>query len=121
MAPDATGDAIRAADDELATVARLRAHEEELSRRLEQARRAADARVFEAREVAARIEALADADCRQEIARLRDERARQLGAVLEGIRDETARHVAIVARRAAANGEAALERLLAVVTGSATP
>lgn len=113
--------AVPPADDELATVARLRAHEQELSRRLEEARRAAETRAFEAREAASRVEALAEADARQEVARLRSERAHQLGAVLDGIRDETAQQVAIVARRAAANRETVLARLLAIVTGSGTP
>lgn len=109
------------ADDELATVARLSAHEQELSRRLEDARRAAGTRVFEAREAASRVEALAEADARQEVARLRSERAHQLGAVLDGVRDETAEQIALVARRAAANRDRVLARLLAIVTGSGTP
>jgi len=109
------------ADDELATVARLRAYEQELSRRLDEARGAAEARVFAAREAAARVEALAEADCRHDVARLRDERARRLGALLETVRDETAQQVALAARRAVANREQVLNRLLAVVTGSGTP
>lgn len=113
--------AIPPADDELATVARLSAHEQELSRRLEEARRAAETRVFEAREAASRVEALAEADARQEVARLRSERAHQLGAVLDGVRDETAQQIALVARRAAANRDRVLARLLAIVTGSGTP
>ncbi len=109
--------AVPPVDDELATVARLRAHEQELSRRLDEARRAAAARVFDAREAAARAEALAEADCRQEITRLRHERASQLGAVLDGIRDETAQQMATVGHRAAVNQETVVARLLAVVTG----
>ena len=108
-------------DDELATVARLRAQEQELSRRLEEARRAAETRVFEAREAASRVDALAEADSRQEVARLRHERAGQLGAVLDGIRDETAQQTALVVRRATAGREKVLARLLAVVTGNGTP
>ena len=117
MTPTGAADAVDPADDELATVARLRAHEEELSRRLEEARRTAEARVFDAREAAARAEALAEADCRQEVARLRDERERQLGAVLDGVRDETAQQIALAVARAAANREQVLARLLAVVAG----
>lgn len=109
------------ADDELDTLARLRAHEQELSRRLGEARRAAETRVFEAREAAARAEALAEADCRQELARLRSEQAHRLGAALEGVLDETAQRVAMLARHAAANRERVLARLLAVITGSGTP
>lgn len=108
-------------DDELTTVARLRAHEQELSRRLAQARQAAEARVFDAREAAARVEALAEADSRQELARLRQERARQLEAVLAAAREETAQQVAALVRRAAAKRERVLTRLLAAVTGSGTP
>lgn len=114
-------DLLHPPDDELAAVARLRAHEEELGRRLAGARRAAEARVFDARQAAAQADALAEADRRQEIARLRSQRERELGAVLEAVRDETAQHIADAARRAAANREHVLRRLLAVVTGTATP
>jgi hypothetical protein len=119
----ATGEArpLHPADDELSTVTRLRAQEEELGRRLAEARRAAEARVFDAREAAARAETLAEADRRQEIARLRSQRERELGAVLDAVRNETAQQIAMAARRAAANREHVLSRLLAVVTGTATP
>jgi vacuolar-type H+-ATPase subunit H len=103
------------------TLARLRVHEQEFSRRLEEARRAAETRVFEAREAAARVEALAEADCRQELARLRIEQARRLGAELDGLREETTQQILRLGRRAAANRERVLARLLAVVTGSGTP
>lgn len=121
MAVRGAADAVRQADDELATVARLRAHEQELSRRLAEARRAAEARVFDAREAAAHVETLAEADSRQEVARLRSERAHQLGAALDGVRDETAQQTALVTSRAAANRERVLARLLAVVTGGGAP
>jgi vacuolar-type H+-ATPase subunit H len=109
------------ADDELATLVKLRAHEEELNRRLEEARRAAEARRFGAREAAAHLDAQAEADCREELARLRQERVRQLETVLAAVRDETTQHLAGLARRAAANRGRALARLLAAVTGSGTP
>jgi hypothetical protein len=114
-------DPFHPADDELATVARLRAHEEELGRRLSEARLAAEARVSGAREAAARAGMLAEADRRQEIARLRSQRERELGAVLEAVRDETAQQIAIAARRAATNREHVMTRLLAAVTGTPTP
>lgn len=109
------------ADDDLAVVARLKAHEEELSHRLREARRAAEARVFDAREAVARLEALAEANCRQEVARLRDERERQLGVALDAVREETARQIALVTERAAANRQRVLNRLLGVVTGGGPP
>jgi vacuolar-type H+-ATPase subunit H len=109
------------ADDDLAVVSRLKAHEEELSRRLREARQVAEARVFDAREAAARLEALEEANRRQEIARLRDERERQLGVALDGVRDDTARQIAFVTERAAANRQRVLLRLLGVVIGSGTP
>ncbi|OFW48690.1 MAG: hypothetical protein A3G77_14400 [Acidobacteria bacterium RIFCSPLOWO2_12_FULL_68_19] len=103
------------------TLARLRAHEQELSRRLEEARRAAETRLFEAREAASRVEALAEADCRQELARLRNEQAQRLGAALDGVSEETTERLGGLARRAAANRDRVLARLLAAVTGSGTP
>lgn len=109
------------ADDELATLTKLRVHEQELTRRLEEARRAAAACLFGAREAAARLDTQAEADCREELARLRQERARHLETVLAAVRDETAQQVAMLAPRAAANRGRALARLLAAVTGSGTP
>ena len=108
------------ADDELATLARLRADEQELNRRLEEARRAAEVRLSGAREAAARIEAQAEADCREELARLRQQRAQQLETVLAAVRKETAQRVAALAHRAAANQGRTLARFLAAITGSGT-
>lgn len=109
------------ADDELATLAKLRAHEEELNNRLQEARRAAAARLFAVRETVAHLEAQAEADSREELAHLRQERARQLETELAAVRDEKARQIAALTRRAAANRGRALARLLAAVTGSETP
>jgi vacuolar-type H+-ATPase subunit H len=109
------------ADDEQDTLVRLRTHEQELSRRLEEARRAAEARIFEAREAAARADTLAEADCREEVARLRIERAHQLGAALDGVRAEATQQTLTLARHAAANRERVLARLLTVVIGGGPP
>lgn len=107
--------------DELSTLARLGAHEQELSRRLEEARRVAEARLAAAREEAARLKAHAEAECADELSQLRQERARELEAALTAIRDETAQQVEALARRAAANRERALARLVTAITSSGAP
>ena len=108
-------------DDELTTLARLRAHEQQLGMRLEEARRAAQARVADTRQAAIRLKTEADAECASDLARLRQERAQQLDDALTAVRKETARLVAEVSRRGAANKEQALARLLAAVGGSGEP
>lgn len=108
-------------NDELATLARLRDYEQELSRRLEEAKREAETRLSDAREAAARLEAQEDADRGTELARLRGERARHVETELAAVRDETARQVATLTHRAAVNRERALARLVAAVSASGTP
>ena len=108
------------ADDELATLAKLGADEQELRRRLEDARREAEARLIDAREAAARLKAQAEADCREELARLRQERTQRLETELATVREETTKQMAALLRCATANRRRTLDRLVADVTGSAT-
>jgi hypothetical protein len=108
-------------DDELTTLARLRAHEQELGMRLDEARRATQARVADTRQAAIRLRTEADAEYAKDLARLRLERTQQLEDALAAVRSETARRVAKVSRHGAANRERALARLLAAVGGSGEP
>jgi hypothetical protein len=108
-------------EDELTTLARLRAHEQQLGVRLDEARCAVQARVADTREAAIRLRTEEEAECARDLARLRQERAQQLDDALTAVRKETTRRVAEVSRRGAANKERALARLLAAVGGGREP
>jgi vacuolar-type H+-ATPase subunit H len=107
--------------NELETLARLREDELALDRRLETARQDAETRLAAAHREAARLEAQAEADLREELASLGRERARELDATLAAAREETARRLTALRRQAEANREATLAFLLGTVAGSKTP
>ena len=107
--------------DEAEALARLREHERELDRQLEDARREAAAREAEARQGAEALREHAEAELVEKVERLRQEASRELERALADLRTETGRKVEAVCRQAELNRERTLAWLLSRVAGRGTP
>lgn len=107
--------------DEAEALARLREHERELDRQLEDARREAAGRETEARQGAERLRERAEAELVEEVERLRQEASRELERALADLRAETGRKVEAVCRQAELNRQRTLAWLLSRVAGRDTP
>jgi hypothetical protein len=107
--------------DEAASLARLADHERKLDRRLDEARREANALLADARRQAEAAKREAEATLAEELERLRRDHAQRLGRSLAAIRDQTAARCAEVRQRAARNRERVLDFLLACVAGKDAP
>jgi len=107
--------------DEAEALARLREHERELDRQLEDARQEAAGRETEARQGAERLRQSAEAELSKEVERLGLEASGELERALADLRTETGRKVEAVSRQAELNRERTVAWLLSRVAGRDTP
>jgi vacuolar-type H+-ATPase subunit H len=107
--------------DEAEALARLREHERELDRRLEDARGEVAGLLAEARQAVERLREDGAAELRQEVERLRQEASRERQRLLAGVRDETGRRIEALREQAARNRDEALAWLLSRVAGRVAP
>ena len=107
--------------DEAEALARLREHERELDRQLEDARQEVAGLMAEARQEAERLRESAEAELLQEVERLQQEASRELERALGAVRDETRRRVEVLCHQAEQNRAPALAFCLSRVTGRDTP
>ena len=114
---------MKAADSlgEAEALARLREHERELDRQLEDARQEATGRETQARQGAERLRESAEAELIEEVERLRQDASGELERALADLRTETGRKVEAVCRQAELNQERAVAWLLSRVAGRGTP
>lgn len=107
--------------DEAEALARLREHERELDRQLEDARQEATGLLVEARRAAEHLSEEAEAALREEVEHLRQRASRDLESALAAVQDETGRRIEALRREAERNREQALAWLLCRVAGRDTP
>lgn len=107
----------RSQNGEVEALARLREHEHELDRRLDNARQDAKELLAEAGREARRLKERAETELLGAVERLRQEQARELTRALAAVQEETARRCEALRRQADLNRERVLVWLTSRVTG----
>ncbi len=106
---------------EAEALVRLREHEHELDRRLEEARQKAKGLLAEAGQEAERLKERAEAELVEAVELLRQEQAREIERALAAIQEEAGRRGQALRRQAELNRERVLAWLIPRVTGRDAP